>query len=89
MVHLGRLRARATVEDLEGLTVSDEYQVLARAVRARVVDVAEAQLIARTRLQGESMGTLAGERGVSMRQLYRHRTAAEQRLTSHLRHRAR
>ncbi|GAA3357576.1 hypothetical protein GCM10017744_028710 [Streptomyces antimycoticus] len=89
MVQLGRLRARATVEDLEGLTVSDEYQVLARAVRARVVDVAEAQLIARTRLRGESMGALAGERGVSMRQLYRHRTAAEQRLASHLRHQGR
>ncbi|MFI0818613.1 hypothetical protein ACH4TX_19225 [Streptomyces sp. NPDC021098] len=87
-VHLGRLRARASVEDMEGSMVSDEYQVLARAVRARVVDLAEAQLIARTRLHGESMGALAGERGVSMRQLYRHRSAAEQRLASHLRHQA-
>ncbi|MBO3681673.1 hypothetical protein [Streptomyces sp. NEAU-YJ-81] len=87
-VHLGRLRARDSVGEGAGVGAGDEYQVLVRAVRARVVDLAEAQLIARTRLHGESMGTLAGERGLSMRQLYRHRSAAEQRLASHLRHRA-
>ncbi|MFE7276830.1 hypothetical protein [Streptomyces sp. NPDC057623] len=64
----------------------DEFTVLARAVQARVVDVAEARLIARTRLGGESMSCLAAERGVSVRQLYRHRSAAEQHLAAHLRH---
>ncbi|MBL1102043.1 hypothetical protein [Streptomyces coffeae] len=78
MAHLGRLHATV---DAEG----DEHQVLLRAVRARVVDLAEAQLIARTRLHGEPMQRLACERGVSMRQLYRHRGAAEQRLARHLR----
>jgi hypothetical protein len=62
----------------------DEYTVLARAVRARVVDVTEARLIARTRLDGVPMHQMAQERGVSARQLYRHRAAAEQRLTAHL-----
>ncbi|KUO19152.1 hypothetical protein [Streptomyces dysideae] len=63
----------------------DELTVLARAVQARVVDVAEARLIARTRLGGESMSCLAAECGVSVRQLYRHRSAAEQHLAVHLR----
>ncbi|MGW3956991.1 hypothetical protein ACWEKM_40255 [Streptomyces sp. NPDC004752] len=65
----------------------DELTVLAQAVQARVVGVAEARLIARTRLDGEPMGRLAAERGVSVRQLYRHRSAAEQHLAAHLRHR--
>lgn len=65
----------------------DEFTVLAHAVQARVVDVAEARLIARTRLDGEPMSLLAAERGVSARQLYRHRNAAEQHLTAHLRSR--
>ncbi|MER6145416.1 hypothetical protein ABT174_36235 [Streptomyces sparsogenes] len=78
MAHLGRLHATIDTEQ-------DEHQVLLRAVRARVVDLAEAQLIARTRLHGESMQQLASERGMSMRQLYRHRGAAEQRLARHLR----
>ncbi|KUN00754.1 hypothetical protein AQI95_33960 [Streptomyces yokosukanensis] len=65
----------------------DELMVLARAVQARVVDVAEARLIARTRLEGEPMSRLAAERGVSVRQLYRHRSAAEQHLVAHLRRR--
>ncbi|MEU6142396.1 hypothetical protein ABZ848_18735 [Streptomyces sp. NPDC047081] len=64
---------------------ADEFTVLARAVQARVVDVAEARLIARTRLDGEPMHRLAAERGVSVRQLYRHRSAAEQHLAAHLR----
>ncbi|GGR67454.1 hypothetical protein GCM10010252_01500 [Streptomyces aureoverticillatus] len=50
-----------------------------------MVDVAEARLIARTRLDGEPMHRLAEERGVSVRQLYRHRSAAEQHLIAHLR----
>ncbi|KAK1177961.1 hypothetical protein B7755_007235 [Streptomyces sp. NBS 14/10] len=84
MTHLGRLHAGTGAE---GDGLSDEHQVLVGAVRARVVDLAEAQLIARTRLHGEPMGKLACERGVSMRQLYRHRSAAEQRLARHLHHR--
>ncbi|WP_037913374.1 sigma-70 RNA polymerase sigma factor region 4 domain-containing protein [Actinacidiphila yeochonensis] len=62
----------------------DELTVLARAVQAHALDVAEARLIARTRLEGEPMSRLASERGVSVRQLYRHRTAAEQHLAAHL-----
>ncbi|MET9087508.1 hypothetical protein ABZX77_37465 [Streptomyces sp. NPDC004237] len=65
--------------------LADELTVLARAVQDREVDVAEARLIARTRLGGEPMDRLAAERGVSVRQLYRHRSAAEQRLAAHLR----
>ncbi|MGW0734487.1 hypothetical protein [Streptomyces sp. NPDC002851] len=65
----------------------DEYTVLALAVRDGVVDVDEARLIARTRLEGEPMRRLADERGVSVRQLYRHRTAAEEHLAAHLRRR--
>jgi hypothetical protein len=64
---------------------ADELTVLARAVQARVVDVSEARLIARTRLDGEPIHRLAAERGVSVRQLYRHRAAAEQHLAAHLR----
>ncbi|MFJ9619056.1 hypothetical protein [Streptomyces noursei] len=64
----------------------DEYTVLALAVRAHAVTIDEAQLIARTRLEDESMQRLAAERGVSCRQLYRHRAAAEQHLVAHLRH---
>lgn len=63
----------------------DEYTVLARAVRAGIVGIAEARLIARTRLDREPMQRLADERGVSVRQLYRHRAAAEQHLSTHLR----
>ncbi|MBX7551207.1 hypothetical protein K1Y78_24960 [Streptomyces sp. tea 10] len=63
----------------------DELTVLARAVQAGVIRVAEARLIARTRLDGEPMDRLAAERGMSARQLYRHRSAAEQHLATHLR----
>ncbi|MEU4898009.1 hypothetical protein AB0B12_28200 [Streptomyces sp. NPDC044780] len=83
MAHLGRLYATKGTEFGE---VTDEHQVLARAVRAQAVDLAEAQLIARTRLHGEPMQQLACERRMSLRQLYRHRTAAEQRLACYLRH---
>ncbi|MEV8023096.1 hypothetical protein AB0O76_43790 [Streptomyces sp. NPDC086554] len=89
--HVGRLAHRGPLTGCQdeaevsaGGGERDEYGVLARAVRARVVDVAEARLIARTRLGGESMKLLAEERGVSVRQLYRHRAAAEQHLVAHL-----
>ncbi|MBT2418084.1 hypothetical protein J7F01_08500 [Streptomyces sp. ISL-22] len=81
--HLDRLCSLPQPDQSEPV---DELTVLARAVQARVVDVAEARLIARTRLGGESMSCLAAERGVSVRQLYRHRSAAEQHLAAHLRH---
>jgi hypothetical protein len=74
-------------EEMDG--PADEYAVLAGAVQARVVDVAEARLIALTRLVGEPMSGLAAERGVSVRQLYRHRAAAEQHLADHLKARLR
>jgi hypothetical protein len=63
----------------------DELTVLACAVQAHAVGVDEARLIARTRLEGEPMSRLAAERGVSVRQLYRHRLAAEQHLAAYLR----
>ncbi|MFC5247351.1 hypothetical protein [Streptomyces nigrescens] len=97
--HLGRLAGTAHRTDrafchvnVPGAKVGeegDEYAVLVHAVRARVVGIAEAQLIARTRLGGESMQHLASERGVSVRQLYRRRAAAEQQLAVHLRHQLR
>lgn len=65
----------------------DEFTVLAQALRTGVVSVDEARLIARTRLNGEHMKVLAAERGVSWRQLYRHRSAAEEHLTGYLRRR--
>ena len=83
-VHLERL---CSVPHVEGGKPVDEPTVLSRAVRARVVDIAEARLIARTRLDGEPMHRLAVERGVSVRQLYRHRSAAEQHLAAHLQRR--
>jgi hypothetical protein len=80
--HLDRL---CSMPQPDGGEPVDEFTVLARAVKAQVVDVAEARVIARTRLDGEPMGRLAAERGVSVRQLYRHRAAAEQHLAAHLR----
>ncbi|GGO99339.1 hypothetical protein [Wenjunlia tyrosinilytica] len=89
--HVGRLAHPAVPAGCQDVAESaddggegDEYAVLARAVRAHVVDVAEARLIARTRLGGEPMRRLAAERGVSVRQLYRHRATAEQHLAAHL-----
>jgi hypothetical protein len=76
----------SSVEDVE---VADEFTVLAQAVQRGVLGVEEARLIARTRLGGEHMGRLAAERGVSLRQVYRHRNAAEEHLVAHLRHRMR
>ncbi|MFI6350191.1 ECF-type sigma factor [Streptomyces sp. NPDC050560] len=71
--------AKSATED------ADEYSVLAGAVKVQVLSVDEARLIARTRLGGELMSALAAERGVSARQLYRHRAAAEQHLAAYLR----
>ncbi|WP_018538940.1 MULTISPECIES: hypothetical protein [unclassified Streptomyces] len=95
-VHLGRLTqstartaCRAASPEVGSGEAEDEYAVLVRAVSAGAVGVAEAQLIARTRLDGEPMQRLADERGVSVRQLYRHRAAAEQQLASYLRHQMR
>lgn len=98
-VHLGRLTAlsgnavtgcsagpeaaEAAASGGEGEDL-DEYSVLARAVHEHVLDVEEARLIARTRLNREPMQHLAVERGVSLRQLYRHRAAAEEHLAAHL-----
>ncbi|MFF2811800.1 hypothetical protein ACFVT2_32435 [Streptomyces sp. NPDC058000] len=91
--HLGRLArstdrttCQATPLGVGSGEAEDEYAVLARAVSARAVGVAEALLIARTRLEGESMQLLADERGVGVRQLYRHRAAAEEHLAAYLRH---
>ncbi|MDG4857586.1 hypothetical protein P8605_05345 [Streptomyces sp. T-3] len=86
-VHLGRLHAVPDAHHLSGEPDSggDEHQVLVRAVRARVVDLGEAQLIARSRLHGDHMRKLAAEQGISLAQLYRRRGAAEQRLAHHLR----
>ncbi|UQA92181.1 hypothetical protein [Streptomyces halobius] len=88
-VHLGRLAQSGCQATDPGAEGGDEYTVLARAVRARVVGIDEAQLIARTRLEGEPMQRLAVERGVSARQLYRHRAAAEQHLAAYLHHQQR
>ncbi|WP_432003358.1 hypothetical protein [Streptomyces sioyaensis] len=97
-VHLGRLARPMAQTGCQAASLSlgrgsgqakDEYAVLVRAVSAHVVGIAEAQLIARTRLEGEPMQRLADERGVSVRQLYRHRAAAEQHLAAHLRHQMR
>lgn len=79
--HLGTMLAEGAGEAM------DEFTVLAQALQAGVLTVDEARLIARTRLNGEHMKILADERGVSWRQLYRHRSAAEQHLTAHLRRR--
>ncbi|MCZ0972493.1 hypothetical protein O1L55_15955 [Streptomyces albulus] len=95
-VHLSRLTrstaqaaCQATSLEAGSGEARNEYAVLARAVSAHAVGVAEAQLIARTRLDGEPMQLLADERGVSVRQLYRHRAAAEQQLAAYLHHQMR
>jgi hypothetical protein len=71
----------------EALAVSpdgEEYGVLARAVRERVISCQEARVIARSRLGGESMTALAFELRKSRRNLYRYRAAAEERLAAYL-----
>ncbi|MEU3962945.1 hypothetical protein AB0F42_24585 [Streptomyces buecherae] len=80
-------QSRSAVPADHGASVN-ELTILARAVRARVVDAAEARLIARTRLDREPMGRLAAERGVSVRQLYRRRNTAERHLAAYLRRQA-
>jgi hypothetical protein len=81
-------KARDSCDGLDGESAT-EFSVLAQAVQAGVLNITEARLIARTRLGEEPMNRLAVERGVSMRQLYRHRNAAEQHLAAYLRHRLR
>ncbi|MBQ1122222.1 hypothetical protein [Streptomyces sp. B15] len=61
-----------------------EYTVLADAVRSRVINVAEAQLIACTRLGDASVKELAAERGYTRRTLCRRRQDAEVRLAAWL-----
>lgn len=84
-VHLNRLHCAAPADHDASV---DELVILARAVRAHVVDAAEAGLIARTRLGRERMERVAVERGVSVRQLYRHREVAERQLAAYLRRQA-
>ncbi|WP_327654380.1 hypothetical protein [Streptomyces sp. NBC_00483] len=84
-VRIGRLTAPSAGPAVGEAEETDELSVLAGAVRARVVGLAEARLIARTRLGGESMARLAAEHGVHVRRLYRHRAAAEAHLADHLR----
>ncbi|MEV0598472.1 hypothetical protein AB0I82_04080 [Streptomyces sp. NPDC050315] len=59
--------------------------VLSRAVAAAVITRAEAELIGRTRLEDVSVRTVAAERGVSERHIYRLRSRAEHRLLVALR----
>ncbi|MCJ0875596.1 hypothetical protein [Streptomyces sp. AP-93] len=87
--HVGQAGGQEATGAADESEQRDEYTVLARAVQERIVSVAEARLIARTRLEGESMQQLADERGVSVRQLYRHRAAAEQHLAAYLKLRMR
>ncbi|MFI8850978.1 hypothetical protein ACIGW3_12450 [Streptomyces sp. NPDC053499] len=61
-----------------------EYTVLADAVRSRVINVDEAQLIARTRLGDASVRELAAQRGYTRRTLCRRRQDAEVRLAAWL-----
>lgn len=65
--------------------VVEVYAVLQRAVNAAVLDEAEADLIARTRLDGEGVPACAARSRMSARQLYRKRAAAEQRLVNAIR----
>ncbi|MFE7314020.1 hypothetical protein ACFU7T_13075 [Streptomyces sp. NPDC057555] len=83
--------ADASAKSLEavGGEGGDAYSALTLAVTAHVINVAEARLIARTRLEGEPMQRLATEHGVNMRELYRHRAAAEQQLAAYLRYQLR
>ncbi|MFC7306778.1 hypothetical protein ACFQVC_21420 [Streptomyces monticola] len=66
----------------------DEYGLLVMAVHEHVVTLQEAQLVARSRLGGTPMRDLVGGPGRSLRQLYRQRQDAEQRLAEWLRARS-
>ena len=69
-----------------GLPGADsEWEVLAGAVRAGVVTCREAQVIGLSRVEGESMTSLAFRRRMSRRHLYRYRADAEARLAAFLR----
>ncbi|MGW7074668.1 hypothetical protein [Streptomyces sp. NPDC054866] len=60
------------------------YVVLERAARAEVITSAEAELIAATRLDGQSAKECANGAGISVRAMFRRRSAAEQRLAQAL-----
>lgn len=66
-----------------------EYDVLVRAAEAQVIEWMDAHVIARTRLNGISVRQVAKEWGISRRELFRRRAAAESRLGEMLGHRAR
>ncbi|WP_282795238.1 hypothetical protein [Streptomyces sp. CC224B] len=59
--------------------------VLARAVRAGVLTRTEADLIGRTRLEGESVSDWAGEHHLTLASVYKARRRAEQRLVALMR----
>ncbi len=65
-----------------------EYDVLVRAAEAQVISWMDAHVIARTRLVGVSLRQVAKEWGVSRRELFRQRAAAESRLGEMLGYRA-
>jgi hypothetical protein len=97
LVYAARRDRRTAGEPLEELAApcalpaagtAKAYAVLQRAVNASVLDEAEAELIARTRLDGESIPACAAGSGMSTRQLYRKRAQAEQRLANALRNHA-
>jgi hypothetical protein len=73
--------------DGPGGAPGSEYEVLLRAVDARVISVSEAQVIARTRLHGVPLREVARQWGVSRRELFGQRAAAEDRLGEVLRDR--
>ncbi|MFI5808619.1 hypothetical protein [Streptomyces sp. NPDC051561] len=60
------------------------YAVLERAVAAGVLSAAESELIAGTRLDGQSSKAVALAAGMSVRAMFRRRAAAEQRLAKAL-----
>ncbi|MGE6735680.1 hypothetical protein ACQKIP_32950, partial [Streptomyces sp. NPDC059900] len=60
------------------------YLVLERAARAEIITPSEAELIAATRLDGQSAKECANSAGISVRAMFRRRSAAEQRLTKAL-----
>ena len=76
---------RAAVSCSEFEAEVDEYTVLWQAVHAQILTADSADLIARTRLDGERIEDLAAERGVTARTLFRRRAAAESRLGQALR----
>ncbi|RFU88287.1 hypothetical protein DY218_02465 [Streptomyces triticagri] len=85
-----RMRTTASLEDCANempvtrSSSSEVYDVLDRAVQAGVITALEAELIAVTRLDGESAKSCAQQVGTSVRSVFRNRSAAEQRLSAAL-----